>query len=242
MVDRHAHDAEETLGCGIARVDEIAGPREYRRHELARVCQSFLHLEPSDCRCTHLDGGHAYFAVALRKMPVAGREETALFEDREEQFRAFGQLLDVEIAAVLAWRHSSQTGEAARAGRHRTGSVWRKRKTAPVDHALLAGRPFSKFFVRRRHPGNPHERPAGDAHTRDLRRGRPAVADLPMHQKRLGHHIAQKTQAWHYHAEGDRLRDDVGEFDLEDVARCGALDKDRPRQWVYRTCVERGKI
>src|ERR1700739_4182982 len=105
--------------------------------------------------------------------------------------------------------------DAARARRHRPGSVWRKRKTAPVDHALLAGRPFSKFFGRRRHPGNPHERPAGDAHTRDLRRGRPAVANLPMHQKRLGHHIAQKTQARHDRAEGDRLGDDVGEVRLQ---------------------------
>src|SRR5262249_10561475 len=44
------------------------------------------------------------------------------------------------------------------------------------------------------------------------------------------------------HAEGDRLRDDVGEFDLKDVARCSTLDQNRPGQRVYRAGIERWKI
>ena len=40
-----------------------------------------------------------------------------------------------------------------------------------------------------------------------------------MHEERLGHHVAQKAEPRHDHAKGDRLGDDVGEFDFEDVAR-----------------------
>src|SRR5271165_158377 len=65
-------------------------------------------------------------------------------------------------------RQGAQAGEAARTRRHRASGVWRKSKAALVDDALLARRPFGEFLSRRRHPRDPHERSARDAHTRDL--------------------------------------------------------------------------
>jgi len=63
-----------------------------------------------------------------------------------------------------------------------------------------------------------------------------------MHEERLGHHVAQKAQPGHDRAERDRLRNDVGEFDFEDVAGCRTLDKDRPGQRVHGADIERRKI
>ena len=44
-----------------------------------------MQFEADDRRRAHLDRGDAHLAVALREMPVAGREETALLEDGEKQ-------------------------------------------------------------------------------------------------------------------------------------------------------------
>ena len=71
---------------------------------------------------------------------------------------------------------------------------------------------------------------------------RPVVLDLPVHQERLGHHVAQEPQPRHDGAEPGRLGDDVGEFDLQDIAGHGALDEDRPGQRMHRAGIERGKI
>jgi hypothetical protein len=40
-------------------------------------------------------------------MVVANRDRPAFLEHRQEQFRALGQLLDVEIAAVFARRQGA---------------------------------------------------------------------------------------------------------------------------------------
>ena len=45
-------------------------------------------------------------------MPVPGREQAALDEYRQEERCALGQLLHIEIAAVLARRQGAQPGEA----------------------------------------------------------------------------------------------------------------------------------
>jgi hypothetical protein len=63
-----------------------------------------------------------------------------------------------------------------------------------------------------------------------------------MHQKRLGHHVAQKAEARHDRAERNRLRDDVGELDLQQIAGHRSLDKDRAGQRMHRTGVEAGEI
>jgi hypothetical protein len=75
-----------------------------------------------------------------------------------------------------------------------------------------------------------------------LGRGGEAVTDFPLHDKRRGHHIAQKAQARHDGAECGRLRKDVDEFDLEHVARLGALDEDRPGQGMDAARIEGGEI
>ena len=71
-------------------------------------------------------------------MPVSGREQAALHEYRQEELGAFGQLLHIEIAAVLARRQGAQPGETARSNRHRAGGVRREGKPAFVDNPLLA--------------------------------------------------------------------------------------------------------
>ena len=48
---------------------------------------------------THFDAGAAGFAVALREVHVAGGEERTGHVDRQQDGRAGGQLLDVEVAA-----------------------------------------------------------------------------------------------------------------------------------------------
>jgi hypothetical protein len=153
-----------------------------------------------------------------------------------------GQLLDIEIAAVLARRQGAQAGEPARTLRHGALQVGRKGEAALVDDALLAHRPLHQLFGRRRDTRHAHEWRARDAHPGDLRRAGPAVADLPMHQERLGHHVAQKAETRHDRAERGRLRDDVGELDLQQIAGHGPLDEDRAGQRVDRARVEAGEI
>jgi hypothetical protein len=75
---------------------------------------------------------------------------------------------------------------AVRLGMRAAASGIGRQRQPPVDDALLASRPFREFLCRRCHSRDPHKRSAGDTHTRDLGRCRPAVADLPMRQKRFG--------------------------------------------------------
>ena len=80
-----------------------------------------MDLEADHRGGAHLDRRHADFAVALCEMPVAGREQAALNEYRQEELGAFGQLLHIEIAAVLARRQGAQAGKTAGPDRHRAG-------------------------------------------------------------------------------------------------------------------------
>jgi len=53
----------------------------------------------------HLDGGHAYLAVALRGVGVAHAEEAAVHPHGEVERSAGDQVLHVHVAAVLSRRH-----------------------------------------------------------------------------------------------------------------------------------------
>ena len=66
--------------------------------------------------------------------------------------------------------------------------------------------------------------------------------DLPVHQERLGHHVAQEAQPRHDGGEPGRLGDDVGEFDLQNIAGHRALDEHRPGQRMHRAGIEPGEI
>src|SRR4030095_13851058 len=52
-----------------------------------------------------LERGEVDLAVALRRVRIAGPEEGAFDEDRDVKRRAFGQIADVEIAAVASRGH-----------------------------------------------------------------------------------------------------------------------------------------
>ena len=76
------------------------------------------------------------------------------------------------------------------------------------------------------HRGGAHEWRPRNAHPGDLRGGGPTVAELPVHQERLGEDIAQEAEP--RHDRGERVRGhDVEELDLEDVTGARALDEDR---------------
>jgi hypothetical protein len=157
-------------------------------------------------------------------MSVAGGEQRALGEHRQQQLGTLGQLLDVEIAAVLARRQGAQAFEAAAPARHRAGLARRYDKAAGIERALLALGPFLELLRRRRGSGDSHKGGAGNANAGELGGRRPAVADFPLHHERRGHHVAEKAQARNDGAERGRLREDVNEFDFEHVAGLGALD------------------
>ena len=70
----------------------------------------------------------------------------------------------------------------------------------------------------------------GDAHAGQLRRRGPAVGDGPVDEKGRGHDVAQEAEARHDGREGPPLGNDVEELDLQQIARAGALDQDRPRE------------
>src|SRR5207245_23 len=99
-IDRHAHDAEEALGRGEARLSKIGLARKHRAGKLAPVRQALVDFETDHRGGAHLDRRYADFAVTLGEMPVSGREQPALDEYRQEELSASGQLLHIEIAAV----------------------------------------------------------------------------------------------------------------------------------------------
>jgi hypothetical protein len=153
-----------------------------------------------------------------------------------------GELLHVEVAAVLARRQRSQAGEAAGTGGHRAVGIGRQGETAGIDHPLLARGPDGELLGGGSDGGDAHERRAGNAHAGELCRRRPVVLDLPVHEERLGHHVAQEAEARHDRAERGGLRDDVGELDLQHIAGLRALDEDGASERMDRTGVERGEV
>ena len=118
-----------------------------------------MHFEAHHGGCAHFDRGDADLAVALGEMAVAGREQRTLVEDRQEQLGALGELLDVEIAAVLARRQGAQAVQPAGAARHR--AVWdrRQHEAAGIERPLLALGPFLEL----RADGAMAEMPMNDA-------------------------------------------------------------------------------
>ena len=207
-----------------------------------RVARPLCSLEAHHSGGAHLDGGDADLAVALCEVAVAGGEQRALLEHRQKQLGPLGELLHIEVAAVLARRQGAQAGEPAWTRRHRARRIGRQCEAAAIDHALLARGPGGEQLRGGGDGGDAHERRAGNAHARKLRRGGPVVLELPVHQERLGHHIAQKTQARHDRAERGGLRDDVGELDLKDVAGLRALHEDRAGQGMHLARVERREV
>src|SRR5262249_52368274 len=99
-----------------------------------------------------------------------------------------------------------------------------------------------ELFRRGRHRGDAHERRARDADAGYLRRARPAVPNLPMDEEGLGHDVAQEAEARHYGAEGDGLGDNVGELDLQYVARHRILDIDGAGQRMHGADIERWEV
>ena len=202
-----------------------------------------MQLEAHHGGGAHLDRGDADLAVALGEMAVAGREQRALLEHRQKQLRPLGQLLHVEIAAVLARRQRAQPGEAAGPGRHRAVGVGRQRHAAALDHPLLArgpGRELLRRWARRPETpmnGAPGMRTPGIC-------AEVAQPSAIRQCTRNGSVITsrRKPEARHDRAERGRLRDDVGELDFEDVAGLRALDEHRPGQRMHRAGVERGEV
>src|SRR5260370_12264690 len=73
-----------------------------------RAASPFIEGKPHQDRAGHLDRRAAGLAIALREMRVADREQRAVDKDRQQEARAFAQLLDVEIATVFARRDRAQ--------------------------------------------------------------------------------------------------------------------------------------
>ena len=94
-------------------------------------------------RSPHLNGGDAHLAVALGKMPVAGRVQPAGHGHGDEQAGTFRQLLGVHIPAVLPGRDGAQpfAGNDA-AGRNRVLRVRRRGNPAPARVFRFPRRPF----------------------------------------------------------------------------------------------------
>ena len=100
------------------------------------------------------------FAVALGKVQVAHRQAAAFDIHREEHARTLGQILDVAVTTMLAWRHCAGTfigyfggfvsGGAANVGRwrvRRIGQAWYPVRIG-VDQCLLAGVPLIQQLLR----------------------------------------------------------------------------------------------
>ena len=82
-------------------------------------------------------------------MRIARGVQRPFDADGEKQLGALGELLDVEIAAVLARRQGAKAaGRDWPDRRHRAGGIGRKRHAAPRDEIGLALRP--RLDLRRR--------------------------------------------------------------------------------------------
>ena len=128
----------------------------------------------------HFDRGAAGLAIALGEMRVADREQRAVDKHRQHQPRPFAQLLDVEIAAVLARRDRAQRlGRDRLAARHRALGFGRQRHAAARGEFGFPALDGLAQFLRRGDADDPDKRAVGDAHTGQIGRLGKAVLDRP---------------------------------------------------------------
>src|ERR1700719_957045 len=134
LADRQSGRCEEALGGGKLGGKIIVVTRKAREADAAALSFTLVYREAHEDRPGHLDRGTAGLPVALREMRVADREEGAVDKDRQHEARALAQLLDVEIAAVLARRDRAQRlgGDWLRR-RHRTVFLGRQHHPAAAE-------------------------------------------------------------------------------------------------------------
>src|SRR5262249_29904082 len=112
---------------GPARVGEIVAPLEARPADATPGRLAMVDPEADHARRRHLHRGHAHLAVALGEVAVAGREEGALDGHGQEELGPAGELLHVEVAAVLAGRQGAEAVGGGRArGRGGVGGSGRR--------------------------------------------------------------------------------------------------------------------
>jgi hypothetical protein len=63
-----------------------------------------------------------------------------------------------------------------------------------------------------------------------------------VNEKRIGEHVAQKTETRYNRAECRRLREDIGKLDLQQIARDRTLDKHGTGQRMHHPRLDRSKI
>jgi hypothetical protein len=97
-------------------------------------------------RRPHLHGGEADLAISLDEMRITGREQGTLLENWKEQLRSTGQVLNIEVAAVLARRNGAKAVKAAGACRNNPSRVGRACHAALVDHALFTLGPLNELL------------------------------------------------------------------------------------------------
>src|SRR5947209_18496267 len=113
--------------------------RKTREADAAALSFALVHREAHDDRPSHLNRRTAGFAVALRKMRIADREQGAVDKNRQKEPGTLAQLFDVEIAAVLArWDRAQRLrGERLRR-RHRTVFLGRQHHSAAAEEVCFA--------------------------------------------------------------------------------------------------------
>src|SRR5215472_15661999 len=106
--DRDPRGGVEPARRGVLRRQVVLVPGE---PEVADVLLRRLALADGEAHAqgrAHLDRGAADLPVALGEMGVARREEPARGVHRDEQARALAELLDVDVAGLLAGRDRAQ--------------------------------------------------------------------------------------------------------------------------------------
>ena len=123
-----------------------------------------MHAEAHHAAGGHLHRRHAHLPIALGEVGIAGREERPLHRHRQEELRASGQLLHVEVAAVLAGRQRAEAVVGGRpAGRDGVGGVGRQSEPPLRRHRGLPSGPGLELRPRGRDATHAHEGSGRDA-------------------------------------------------------------------------------
>src|ERR1700730_14979339 len=147
------------------------------------------------------------FAVALRPVNVAHREAAALHIDWEVDARAARQVLDVAVAAMLAWRHrppcllgrvlrllSSHLPHQRRIGVRRCQQGWNAIWIGGEQLGFALVGAFEKLAIGQA-PDQPLVDHAGPAHARYMARTRIDPVEVPAGLARLRIVVDQETAA-----------------------------------------------
>ena len=90
-------------------------------------------------------------------------------------------------------------------------------------------------FMRGRQADDPHKRRTGNAHPRQVVRGRKTVLNRPAHDIRLGKVVSQKAEARHLDGKAKGLGLDFNQGDFQHIAGLRAFDINRPGQRMHDT-------